>query len=102
MKEIGVGQIASIEGRYYAMDRDNRWDRVEKAYAALVYGEGNEAADAVEAIQASYDNDKTDEFVIPTVIKKDGQPVGNSKSKRFRYLLQLPSRPCKRNHSCNV
>ena len=61
------------------MDRDNRWDRVEKAYAALVYGEGNEAADAVEAIQASYDNDKTDEFVIPTVIKKDGQPVGNSK-----------------------
>ena len=56
IKEIGVGQIASIEGRYYAMDRDNRWDRVEKAYAALVYGEGNEAADAVEAIQASYDS----------------------------------------------
>ena len=80
IKEIGVGQIASIEGRYYAMDRDNRWDRVEKAYAALVYGEGNEAADAVEAIQASYDNDKTDEFVIPTVIKKDGQPVGTVKA----------------------
>lgn len=79
IKEIGVGQIASIEGRYYAMDRDNRWDRVEKAYAALVYGEGNEAADAVEAIQASYDNGKTDEFVIPTVIKKDGQPVGTVK-----------------------
>ena len=76
IKEIGVGQIASIEGRYYAMDRDNRWDRVEKAYAALVYGEGNEAADAVEAIQASYDNDKTDEFVLPTVIEKDGQPTG--------------------------
>ena len=80
IKEIGVGQIATIEGRYYAMDRDNRWDRVEKAYAALVYGEGNEAADAVEAIQASYDNDKTDEFVIPTVIKKDGQPVGTVKA----------------------
>ena len=80
IKEIGVGQNASIEGRYYAMDRDNRWDRVEKAYAALVYGEGNEAADAVEAIQASYDNDKTDEFVIPTVIKKDGQPVGTVKA----------------------
>ena len=80
IKEIGVGQIASIEGRYYAMDRDNRWDRVEKAYAALVYGEGNEATDAVEAIQASYDNDKTDEFVIPTVIKKDGQPVGTVKA----------------------
>ena len=80
MKEIGVGKIASLSGRYYAMDRDNRWDRVEKAYAALVYGEGNEAADAVEAIQASYDNDKTDEFVIPTVIKKDGQPVGTVKA----------------------
>ena len=52
LKEIGVGKIATVMGRYYAMDRDNRWDRVEKAYAALVYGEGNEAADAVEAIQA--------------------------------------------------
>ena len=81
IKEIGVGQIASIEGRYYAMDRDNRWDRVEKAYAALVYGEGNEAADAVEAIQASYDNDKTDEFVLPTVIEKDGQPVAKIQDK---------------------
>ena len=80
LKEIGVGKIATVMGRYYAMDRDNRWDRVEKAYAALVYGEGNEAADAVEAIQASYDNDKTDEFVIPTVIKKDGQPVGTVKA----------------------
>ena len=86
MKKIGVGEIATVSGRYYAMDRDNRWDRVElaynalttgeKAYAALVYGEGNEAADAVEAIQASYDNDKTDEFVLPTVIEKDGQPTG--------------------------
>ena len=76
MKELGVGQVATVVGRYYAMDRDNRWDRVEKAYAALVYGEGNEAADAVEAIQASYDNDKTDEFVLPTVIEKDGQPTG--------------------------
>ena len=80
LKEIGVGKIATVMGRYYAMDRDNRWNRVEKAYAALVYGEGNEAADAVEAIQASYDNDKTDEFVIPTVIKKDGQPVGTVKA----------------------
>ncbi len=76
MKEIGVGKIASIEGRYYAMDRDNRWDRVEKAYAALVYGEGVEGTDAVEAIQASYDNEITDEFVLPTVIKEDGKPVG--------------------------
>lgn len=79
MQEIGVGKIATIEGRYYAMDRDNRWDRVEKAYAALVYGEGVEGTDPVEAIQASYDSEVTDEFVLPTVIKENGQPVGTVK-----------------------
>ncbi len=75
MKEIGVGQIASVMGRYYVMDRDNRWDRVEAAYKAMVCGEGNKATDGVEAIQKSYDDGKTDEFVIPTVIEKDGKPV---------------------------
>jgi len=75
MKEIGVGQIATISGRYYAMDRDNRWDRIEKAYRALTKGEGNEAASAKEAIEASYAADKTDEFVIPCVIKENGKPV---------------------------
>ena len=75
MEEIGVGQIASIMGRYYVMDRDNRWDRVEAAYKALVNGEGNEAACARCAIQNSYDDGKTDEFVVPTVIKKDGKPL---------------------------
>jgi 2,3-bisphosphoglycerate-independent phosphoglycerate mutase len=75
MKEIGVGKIASISGRYYAMDRDNRWDRIEKAYRALTKGEGNEAASAKEAIEASYAADKTDEFVIPCVIKENGKPV---------------------------
>ncbi|MGN8774070.1 2,3-bisphosphoglycerate-independent phosphoglycerate mutase [Candidatus Weimeria sp. HCP3S3_B5] len=75
MKEIGVGKIASISGRYYAMDRDNRWDRVEKAYRALTRGEGNEAASAKEAIEASYAADKTDEFVVPCVIKENGKPV---------------------------
>ena len=59
------------QGRYYAMDRDNRWDRVEKAYNALVKGEGVEAASALEGIQASYDNEKTDEFVEPFVVMKD-------------------------------
>ncbi len=68
MAEIGVGKVASISGRYYAMDRDNNWDRVQLAYDALVKGEGVKAADPVEAVQASYDNDKTDEFVVPTVI----------------------------------
>ena len=78
--EIGVGHIASLHGRYYAMDRDTNWDRVEKSYAALVYGEGVKAEDAVQAMADSYANDKTDEFVIPTVIKKDGQPVGTVKA----------------------
>ncbi|MDE6658598.1 MAG: 2,3-bisphosphoglycerate-independent phosphoglycerate mutase [Eubacterium sp.] len=74
IKEIGVGKIASVMGRFYAMDRDNIWDRVEKAYAAIVYGEGVQADDAVEAVKASYetiDEDGkhlTDEFVMPTVI----------------------------------
>ena len=67
LDEIGLGKIATISGRYYAMDRDNNWDRVEKAYSALVYGEGNKAADAVEAISNSYAEGVTDEFVIPTV-----------------------------------
>ena len=74
MAEIGVGKIASVMGRFYAMDRDNIWDRVEKAYAAIVYGEGIQADNAVDAVKASYetvDEDGkhlTDEFVIPTVI----------------------------------
>ena len=67
LKEIGVGEIATVMGRYYAMDRDNRWERVEKAYAAMVYGEGNHNPDPVQAVEASYQADVTDEFVIPTV-----------------------------------
>ena len=67
-EEIGVGKIASVTGRYYAMDRDNNWDRVEKAYAAFVYGEGVQADCPVKAMEDSYANDVTDEFVIPTVI----------------------------------
>ncbi|MCM1259140.1 MAG: 2,3-bisphosphoglycerate-independent phosphoglycerate mutase, partial [Roseburia sp.] len=75
MKEIGVGKIASICGRYYVMDRDNRWDRVEAAYRALTLGEGNAASSAVEAISASYAADKTDEFVMPTVITEEGKAL---------------------------
>ena len=80
MQEIGVGKVASISGRYYAMDRDNNWDRVEKAYAAMVYGEGVKAADPVQAVADSYANDKTDEFVLPTVIEADGKPVATVKA----------------------
>ena len=75
MKKIGVGEIGVVSGRYYAMDRDNRWDRVELAYKALTKGEGIKGTDAAEAVQASYDDGKTDEFVYPTVIEKDGKPV---------------------------
>lgn len=72
MKEIGVGEIASVSGRYYAMDRDNRWERVQKAYNAIRYGIGETAEDAVQAVAASYENEVTDEFMLPTVIVKDG------------------------------
>jgi 2,3-bisphosphoglycerate-independent phosphoglycerate mutase len=75
MKEIGVGQIASVMGRYYAMDRDNRWERVEQAYRALVYGQGEKCLDAVTAVADSYEKGVTDEFVLPTVIVSDGKPV---------------------------
>lgn len=71
MKEIGVGSVATVMGRYYAMDRDTRWDRVEKAYAAMVYGDGIEATDAVAAVEKSYKEGKTDEFIVPTVCAKN-------------------------------
>lgn len=74
MKEE-TGQIATITGRYYAMDRDNRWERVERAYNALTKGEGILETDPLEAIRKSYQNDVTDEFVEPTVITKDGKPL---------------------------
>ncbi|RGT73223.1 2,3-bisphosphoglycerate-independent phosphoglycerate mutase [Mediterraneibacter massiliensis] len=81
MQEIGVGEVATVSGRYYAMDRDNRWDRVERAYKALVKGEGVKASSAPAGIQASYDVEKTDEFVEPMVIEKDGVPTATIKEK---------------------
>ena len=88
MKEIGVGKIASLSGRYYAMDRDNNWDRVKLAYDSLVTGEGIKATDAVLAMEESYANDKTDEFVLPTVITDDkGEPLSLVKEWRFSYFL---------------
>ncbi len=71
--EIGLGTIATVTGRYYAMDRDSNWDREEKAYAAFVYGEGNHAANWKECIEASYAADVTDEFVVPTVTCEGGR-----------------------------
>lgn len=75
IEKIGVGKIASISGRYFAMDRDRRWDRVEQAYNAL-QGKGRQATDSASAIRAAYDQGETDEFVIPTVIVENGQAVG--------------------------
>ena len=79
MKEIGVGKVASVMGRYYAMDRDNRWDRVERAYNALTKGEGKTAVSAADGIQASYDAEVNDEFVEPFVVVEDGKPVATVK-----------------------
>ncbi|HRZ86611.1 MAG TPA: 2,3-bisphosphoglycerate-independent phosphoglycerate mutase [bacterium] len=80
MKEIGAGRIATVMGRYYIMDRDNRWERVEKAYRAMVDGIGEKAADPAAAVKASYDKDVTDEFVVPVVMTQpDGAPVATVK-----------------------
>lgn len=79
MKEIGVGKVATVMGRYYVMDRDNRWDRVELAYKAMVKGEGLAADNAVEAVANSYADDKTDEFVLPAVVMENGAPVATIK-----------------------
>ena len=75
MAKIGVGKIASVAGRYYAMDRDNNYDRVQKAYIALTKGEGLTAESGPAGIQASYDRGETDEFVKPTVVLENGAPV---------------------------
>ena len=85
LKEIGVGKIATVMGRYYAMDRDNRWERVGKAYDAMVYGEGNKADNAVDAIKASYAADVTDEFVVPTVIDENGKISANDSVIFFNF-----------------
>ena len=73
MREIGVGSVATVMGRYYAMDRDNRWERVEKAYAAMVYGEGVQNPDAVDVMAQSYADGVTDEFVMPAVCDPNGK-----------------------------
>jgi 2,3-bisphosphoglycerate-independent phosphoglycerate mutase len=98
---IGIGAIATVSGRYYAMDRDKRWDRVKKAYEAMVLAEGMSQFSAAEAVKQSYENDKTDEFMLPTVIldKKSGKPIGtiqdgdgvifcNFRSDRAREITQ--------------
>ena len=78
LRQYGAGRIASVIGRYYAMDRDNRWERIARAYSALVHGEGHQSADAPQALRQSYERGVTDEFVEPVVITNgpSGAPVG--------------------------
>ena len=92
MKEIGVGQVATVSGRYYAMDRDNNWDRVEKAYDAITKGVGETAQCPVQAVADSYDKDVTDEFVVPVVITKDGAPVATvNDNDSVVFLTSVPT-----------
>lgn len=76
IKEIGVGKIASVIGRFYALDRDNNWDRVEKAYNAMVFGVGHKYNSAEEAIKNAYSRGETDEFIYPSVITSEEEPIG--------------------------
>lgn len=80
MAEIGIGKFATVSGRYYAMDRDRRWERVEQAYRAIVDGEGEQFKSAAAGVSMSYDKDIVDEFVVPFVIEEDGEPVAKLKS----------------------
>ena len=75
MDRIGCGRIATVAGRYYAMDRDNHWDRIEKAYRAITLGEGETADSAMEAVTQSYAKGETDEFILPTVVMENGAPT---------------------------
>ena len=85
INKIGTGSVATIAGRFYAMDRDNAWDRVEKAYAALVKGEGVKETDPVQAIKNSYANEVTDEFMLPTVVDENGMIKENDSVVFFNF-----------------
>ena len=94
IRQIGTGAIASVMGRYYAMDRDNRWERVKQAYNAMVKGEGNKDTSAVNAIKNSYNDGVTDEFIVPTVITDDnGAPLAKiSKNDSVVFFNFRPDR----------
>ena len=85
MQQLGVGKIASVMGRYYAMDRDKNWDRVQKAYDAIVCGQGEFIADAADAVQKSYDAGVTDEFMVPVVCAKNAQVQDNDSVIFFNF-----------------
>ena len=100
MRELGVGRIASVSGRYYAMDRDNRWERIEKAYRAVVHGQSEITFnDPIAAVRAAYEKGVTDEFIIPAAIterriaRPPSHAARHNPRRRFRNLLQFPRRP---------
>jgi len=90
IKELGVGIIATVSGRYYAMDRDKRWERTRLAYEAIVVGRGVVANSATEAVQNSYNQNKTDEFVVPTIVNKNGMVGDNDAVIFFNYRIDRP------------
>ena len=93
MREIGAGRIASISGRYYAMDRDKRWERIERAFAAMVAGAGEKSTDPVAAMKRSYEKGVTDEFIEPvTIVDARNEPVGLIRDDDAVHLLQLSRR----------
>src|SRR5699024_7553580 len=93
LEEIGIGQFASISGRYYAMDRDNRWDREEKAYNAMSNGEGPVYPTAVEGVEANYKDGLTDEFVVPFIVKDEEKGVENNGVNSHDAMIFFNFRP---------
>ena len=100
LKEVGLGTIATISGRYYAMDRDNRWDRIKKAYDAIVNNEGEHFNSYQEVLESNYSKDITDEFVVPAILdsrgmvkENDGMIVFNFRPDRLRELFTVLTNP---------
>jgi bisphosphoglycerate-independent phosphoglycerate mutase (AlkP superfamily) len=96
MKEKGIGKIASISGRFYSMDRDKRWQRVRKAYDALVKGIGEKATSATKAIEDSYQKETFDEFVLPTLICNGDEPIATISANDFKN--KMPRQICSSVH----
>jgi 2,3-bisphosphoglycerate-independent phosphoglycerate mutase len=111
IKEIGIGEIATVVGRYYAMDRDKRWERIEVGLNAMCVGDGEQSSDPIETIKERYEKGENDEFLKPIIVGgkearvKGGSqiPPGFIKTNYFRWrssiLLQLPIRSCPRDYS---
>ena len=102
MREYNCGKIATVNGRYYAMDRDRRWERIAKAYNAMVFAdaEGGKYADPVQGMKDSYNKGVTDEFVMPFVCTDSQRAgAGHDSRRRFLHLLQLPRRPRSPDHA---